>query len=69
MLSMQYAWSLHFQWDQMECINQDITAGLDKKTANLKVTVNILPFTIFSAKVTDISWDLFQCKWTVQHFL
>lgn len=46
----------------MECINQDITAGLDKKTANLKVTVKILPFTIFSAKVTDISWDLFQCK-------
>lgn len=60
---------LHFQWEQMECINLDITAALDKKAADLRATVNVLPFTIFSVKVTNISWDLFQGKWTVQHFL
>lgn len=64
MLSMRYAWSLHFQWEQMECINQDITAAPDKRHANLRVNVNILPFPIFSAKVTDISWVLFQWKRT-----
>jgi len=53
----------------MECINQDLTAALDRKTASLRVTVNILPFTTFSRKITDISQDLFRCKKIVQHFL